>query len=202
MSMPYLTSVVIFLPIVGALLTMAARSVNAVRWTALGTTLLTFFLSLGLYAGFDPGASTATMPQLADISSSWFPDRLDIKYFVGIDGLSLLLVMLTTLLGPIVVMSSWTYIGKQQKGYYTLLLVLQTGVTGVFCAFDVILFYIFFELTLIPMYFIIGIWGGERRIYAAVKFVLFTLVGSLLMLVGILTLGYLAGDAVNGGVFT
>ena len=91
---------------------------------------------------------------------TWFPESADIKYFVGIDGLSLLLVMLTTLLGPIVVLSSWHYIGRQRKGYYTLLLILQTGVTGVFCAFDVFLFYIFFELTLIPMYFIIGIWGG------------------------------------------
>ena len=202
MSISYLTSLVIFLPLVGALLTLAARSVDAIRWTALLTTLVTFVLSIGLYLGYDPAVSTATAPQLADISSSWFPERLDIKYFVGIDGLSLLLVMLTTLLGPIVVMSSWHYIGKQHKGYYTLLLILQTGVTGVFCAFDVFLFYIFFELTLIPMYFIIGIWGGERRIYAAVKFVLFTLVGSLLMLVGILYLGYIAGDAVNGGVFT
>lgn len=202
MSIPYLTSIVIFLPLVGALLTMAVRGTQAVRWTALGTTTLTFVLSLGLYAGFDPAVSTAVSPQLADVSSAWFPDTLDIKYFVGIDGLSLLLVMLTTLLGPIVVLSSWTYIDRQRKGYYTLLLILQTGVTGVFCAFDVFLFYIFFELTLIPMYFIIGIWGGERRIYAAVKFVLFTLVGSLLMLVGILYLGYVAGDAVNDGVFT
>lgn len=202
MSIPYLTSIVIFLPLVGALLTMAVRGANAVRWTALGTTLLTFLLSIGLWTGFDPALSTASMPQLVDMTSAWFPDSLDIKYFVGIDGLSLLLVMLTTLLGPIVVLSSWTYIGKQRKGYYTLLLILQTGVTGVFTAFDVFLFYIFFELTLIPMYFIIGIWGGERRVYAAVKFVLFTLVGSLLMLVGILYLGYIAGDAVNGGVFT
>ncbi len=202
MSIPYLTSIVIFLPLVGALLTMALRGDDAVRWTALGTTTLTFLLSIGLYVGFDPAVSTAAMPQMADVSSAWFPDAVDIKYFVGIDGLSLLLVMLTTLLGPIVVLSSWQYIESQRSGYYTLLLVLQTGVTGVFCAFDVFLFYIFFELTLIPMYFIIGIWGGDRRIYAAVKFVLFTLVGSLLMLVGILYLGYVAGDAVNDGVFT
>ena len=202
MSIPYITSLVIFLPLVGALLTMAVRGENAVRWTALGTTVLTFVVSLGLYFGYDPAVSTATMPQLADLSSSWFPDRFDIKYFVGIDGLSVLLVMLTTLLGPIVVLSSWHYIGKHRKAYYTLLLVLQTGVTGVFCAFDIFLFYVFFEITLIPMYFIIGIWGGEERVYAAVKFVLYTLVGSLLMLVAILYLGYAAGDAVNGGVFT
>jgi NADH-quinone oxidoreductase subunit M len=202
MSIPYLTSVVIFFPLLGALLIMALRDVNAVRWTALGTTTLTFLLSLFLYAGFDPAVSTETMPQLVDLSASWFPDQYDIKYFVGVDGLSVLLVMLTTLLGPIVVLSSWRYIGKQRNAYYTLLLVLQTGVTGVFCSFDVFLFYIFFELTLIPMYFIIGIWGGEQRVYAAVKFVLYTLVGSLLMLVAILYLGHAAGGAVNGGVFT
>ncbi len=202
MSIPYLTSIVIFLPLLGALVTMMVRGANLVRWTALVTTLVTFVLSLGLFVGFDPTVSTASSPQLADMSSSWFPDFLDIKYFVGVDGLSLLLILLTTLLGPIVVLSSWNYIAAQRKGYYTLLLVLQTGVTGVFAAFDVFLFYIFFELTLIPMYFIIGIWGGERRVYAAVKFVLFTLVGSLLLLVGILYLGYVAGDAVNGGVFT
>ena len=202
MSIPYLTSVVIFLPLLGALAIMALRDVNAIRWTALGTTTLTFLLSLFLFAGFDPAVSTETMPQLVDLSASWFPNQYDIKYFVGVDGLSLLLVMLTTLLGPIVVLSSWHYIGKQRNAYYTLLLVLQTGVTGVFCSFDVFLFYIFFELTLIPMYFIIGIWGGEQRVYAAVKFVLYTLVGSLLMLVAILYLGHAAGDAVNGGVFT
>ena len=202
MDIPYITSIVIFLPLVGALVTMLMQRDTAVRVTALLTTLLTFGLSLFLYVGFDPAVSTASMPQLADLSSAWFPDQVDIKYYVGIDGLNLLLVMLTTLLGPIVVLSSWHYISSQQKGYYTLLLLLQTGVTGVFCSFDLFLFYVFFEITLIPMYFIIGIWGGEERIYAAVKFVIYTLVGSLLMLVAILYLGYAAGEAVNGGTFT
>jgi len=202
MNIPYLTSIVIFLPLLGAALTMLSRSESAIKWSALGVTSLTFLLSIGLYLGFDPAVSTASAPQLADVSSSWFPEMFDVKYFVGIDGLNILLIMLTTLLGPIVVLSSWTYIGKAHKPYYTLLLVLQTGVTGVFAAHDIFLFYIFFELTLIPMYFIIGIWGGENRVYAAVKFVLYTLVGSLLMLVALIYLGYAAGDAVNGGVFT
>ena len=202
MDIPYLTSLVIFLPTAGALLTLLMRSVSSIRWTALATTTLTFVLSIGLFVGYDPSVSTAIAPQLADVSSAWFPDSLDVKYFVGIDGLSLLLVMLTTLLGPIVVLSSWTYIAEKQKGYYTLLLILQTGITGVFTAFDLFLFYIFFEVTLIPMYFLIGIWGGKNRIYAAVKFVIYTLVGSLLMLVAILFLGYEAGAAVNNGVFT
>jgi NADH-quinone oxidoreductase subunit M len=202
MDIPYLTSTVIFLPALGALITLFLRSVSSIRWTALVTTTITFVLSVGLFLGYDPTVSTEITPQLADLSSAWFPETLDIKYFVGIDGLSLLLVLLTTLLGPIVVLSSWTYIGTKQKGYYALLLLLQTGITGVFTSFDLFLFYIFFELTLIPMYFIIGIWGGTNRIYAAVKFVIYTLVGSLLMLVAILYLGFEAGAAVNNGVFT
>ena len=202
MDIPFLTSLVIFLPTVGALLTLFMRSASSIRWTALVTTSLTFLLSIGLFLGYDPAVSTAEIPQLVDMSQAWFPDTLDIKYFVGIDGLSLLLVMLTTLLGPVVVLSSWTYISEKQKGYYALLLLLQTGITGVFTSFDLFLFYVFFELTLIPMYFIIGIWGGKNRIYAAVKFVIYTLVGSLLMLVAILFLGYEAGAAVNNGIFT
>ncbi len=202
MEIPYLTSLVIFAPTVGALLVLLMRSVDAIRWVALATTSVTFLLSIGLYMGFDPAAGMAGGPQLADVSAAWFPDAIDIKYYVGIDGLNILLVMLTTLLGPIVVLSSWTYIESKHTGYYALLLLLQTGITGVFCAFDLFLFYIFFELTLIPMYFIIGIWGGKDRIYAAVKFVIYTLVGSLLMLVAILYLGYQAGAAVNDGVFT
>ena len=199
-SIPHLVSLVIFLPAAGALVALLLPSDNGVKWTALVTMVVTFLLSLGLYAGFDPAVSTAEAPQLM-AKVNWFPG-VDVSYFVGVDGLNLLLVMLTTLLGPIVILSSWTYIGKQIKGYYTLMLLLQTGVLGVFLSFDLVLFYVFFEITLIPMYFIIGIWGGENRVYAAIKFVLYTLVGSLLMLVGVLWLGFAAGDAINGGVFT
>ncbi len=195
-----LTSLIIFLPLLGALAVMALPGKNAVRWAALLATSATFALSLLLYFGFDPAADPGS-PQFADLLA-WMPDRADIKYHVGVDGLSLLLVMLTTLLGPIVVLASWNYIHRYEKGYYALLLILQTGVTGVFTSYDLLLFYVFFELTLIPMFFIIGIWGGERRIYAAVKFVVYTLAGSLLMLVALLYLGFTAGDAVNGGVFT
>jgi NADH-quinone oxidoreductase subunit M len=203
MDIPYLTSLVIFLPTVGALLTLLLQKASAIRWTALVTTTVTFALSVVLFLGYDPAVSTADAPQLMDISAAWFPDSIDVKYFVGVDGLSILLVLLTTLLGPIVVLSSWTYIQTKEKGYYALLLLLQTGITGVFASFDLILFYVFFELTLIPMYFIIGIWGGKDRIYAAIKFVLYTLVGSLLMLVAILYLGYEAAAAVDPGhVFT
>ena len=196
-----ITSIVIFLPLLGALAMLFVRGVNAVRWTALVTTTVTFAVSLLLWAGFDP-AAPANVPQMSDSVAGWLSGAVDVKYYVGIDGLNLLLVLLTTLLGPLVVLGSWTYITKQHKGYYLLLLILQTGVTGVFTSYDVFLFYVFFELTLIPMYFIIGIWGAENRIYAAIKFVLYTLVGSLLMLVAIIALGHAAGNAVNGGVFT
>ncbi|PAP77641.1 complex I subunit 4 family protein [Rubrivirga marina] len=199
-DIPGLLSLVIFLPALGALALLALPSVSSIRWAALATTGVTFVLSLGLWLGFDPAVSTAEAPQLAT-RLPWF-GTVDISYFVGIDGLNLLLILLTTLLGPIIVLSSWTYIGKAHKGYYALMLLLETGVLGVFAAFDVFLFYIFFEITLIPMVFIIGIWGGEERVYAAIKFVIYTLVGSLLMLVGVLWIGFEAGDAVNGGVFT
>lgn len=197
-----LTSLVIFLPLLGALALLALPSARAVKWTALGTTVATFVASIALFMAYDPAVSTATGPQLAHIVDGWFPEGVDIKYFVGIDGLNVLLVLLTTLLGPIVVLSSWYYIDSNHKGYYALLLILQTGITGVFTAFDLVLFYVFFELTLIPMYFIIGIWGGEDRIYAAIKFVLYTLVGSLLMLGGVLYLGFAAGAAQGVGFTT
>lgn len=200
MSVSHVTSLVIFLPLIGALVTLLMRSDHAIKVAALVTTTVTFFLSILLFMGYDATQSTALAPQMVDMFG-WFPGA-DVKYFVGIDGLNVLMVLLTTLLGPIVVLSSWNYISHSIRGYYALILILQTGVTGVFCSFDVILFYVFFELTLIPMYFVIGIWGGENRIYAAIKFVLYTLVGSLLLLAAILYLGFQAGDAVNGGVFT
>lgn len=196
-EIPYLLSVVIWLPIVGMLAVLALDG-KAARMTALVTTLITFVVSLGLWAQFDPLLLDGQMTE----TFAWFGDTIDIKYAIGVDGLNLLLLLLTTFLGPIVILGSWTYIGKHHKGYYALLLLLQTGVTGVFASYDVILFYVFFELTLIPMYFIIGIWGGENRIYASIKFVIYTLVGSLLMLAAIFWMGLAAGDAINGGVFT
>lgn len=199
-NIPNLVSWTIFLPALGALLILALPNTNSIRWSALAVTSVTFLISLGLWAGFDPSTGITDGPQMAQ-HVQWFP-FVDITYYVGLDGLNLLLILLTTLLGPLVVLSSWNYIGKYHKGYYALLLILQTGVTGVFASFDLFLFYVFFELTLIPMYFIIGIWGGEERVYATVKFVLYTLVGSLLMLVAVLWLGWQVGIAVNDGVFT
>ena len=200
MEFAHILTAIIFLPLIGALLMLLAPTDRAVRLFALIVTTVTFLLSLPLWFGFD--VASAAELQFNVVDFPLISETLDVRYLVGVDGFSLLLVLLTTFLGPIVVLCSWSYIKENSKGYYILLLVLQTGMTGVFCAFDVLLFYIFFELTLIPMYFLIGIWGGERRIYAAIKFVIYTMVGSLLMLVAILYLGYAAGNAVNDGVFT
>jgi len=151
------------------------------RWIALGSSLVIFFLSCGVWTRFDP-ANTSF--QLVN-SFSWIP-QFGITYSVGVDGISLLLVMLTTILVPVVILASWTSIDTHVKGFHIALLLLTTGMIGAFVALDLFLFYVFWELMLIPMYFIIGVWGGPRKIYAAVKFVLFTMVGSLLMLVAIL----------------
>ena len=113
------------------------------------------------------------------------------RYHVGVDGISLWLVLLTTLLMPIAVLSSWTAIRKRQLSYYVFLLILEVAMIGVFVSLDLLLFYLFFEASLVPMFFLIGIWGGERRIYAAVKFFIYTAVGSLLMLVGIIALYFI-----------
>ncbi|MCY4158830.1 MAG: NADH-quinone oxidoreductase subunit M [Bacteroidetes bacterium] len=200
MELSNLLTAVIFLPLAGALVMLFAPSDRSVRWFALFVTFAAFLLSLPLWFGFD--AAAAAELQFQSVDFSLISESLDVRYLIGVDGFSLLLVLLTTFLGPIIVLCSWTYITENTKGYHVLLLILQTGMTGVFCAFDVLLFYIFFELTLIPMYFLIGIWGGERRIYAAIKFVIYTMVGSLLMLVAIIYLGYAAGNAINDGVFT
>jgi NADH-quinone oxidoreductase subunit M len=124
----------------------------------------------------------------------WIP-VIGARYQMGADGVAVLLIVLTTLLGVIASLSSWDYIGKREKEYYVLLLLLQTAVVGVFGAMDLFLFYLFFEVSLVPMYFLIGIWGGERRLYAAIKFFLYTLVGSVVMLLGVLKMYFLTQDA-------
>ncbi|MBK9449114.1 MAG: NADH-quinone oxidoreductase subunit M [Bacteroidetes bacterium] len=131
--------------------------------------------------------STLNNYVLFSIGDWWFNiPGLDIKFMTGIDGISIYLVLLTTILFPLTIFFSWGSVDKMEKGYYALLLVLQVGVLGFFCSLDMVLFYIFFEMVLIPMYFLIGIWGGKERIYASIKFFLYTLVGSLLMLVAII----------------
>src|SRR5450432_2239807 len=125
---------------------------------------------------------------------AWVP-ILGARYQLGADGVAVLLIVLTTFLGVIACLSSWNYIQKRQKEYYALLLLLQTAVLGVFGSMDLFLFFLFFEISLVPMYFLIGVWGGDNRLYAAIKFFLYTMVGSVIMLLGILKLYFLTQDA-------
>ncbi len=180
MNFPIL-SVVTFLPLAGAtlLIFLNKKKENLLRYITLGVTLLTFIISLFLYFNF---SSSTADPQFVE-KSVWL--GYGIKYHVGIDGISLFLVLLTTFLMPITILSSWTYIKKRTKEYLIFMLMLETGIIGVFVALNLFLFYVFWEAMLIPMYFLIGVWGGHRKIYATIKFVLFTMVGSLLMLVAI-----------------
>ncbi len=182
-----LLNLVIFFPLVGVLflLFIPRENKQALRWVAFLTSLVTFGLSLVVLANFEPGKGI----QMA-YDVPWLQiEPLNIHYFVGVDGLNILLLVLTTLLTAIALLSTWTAIEEQVKEFMILFLLLEVGMTGVFLALDLFLFYVFWEFALIPMYFIIGIWGGPRRVYAAIKFVLYTMAGSLLMLLAIMWLG-------------
>ena len=182
----------LFVPLAGAmiLLFIDRNQEKAIKVTALVITVATFLTSLLLLPAFD--ASTASMQFVIDMP--WITS-LDAGFRVGLDGTSLLMVLLTTLIMPIAMLTSLNPIKKSIKEYYVLMLILQFGMVGVFMALDTFLFYVFWELILIPMYFIIGIWGGKDRIYAAMKFFLYTLAGSLLMLIAIIWLGLAAKTA-------
>ncbi|MBW1985745.1 MAG: NADH-quinone oxidoreductase subunit M [Deltaproteobacteria bacterium] len=185
MNLPIL-SILIFFPMLGVvLITMLSRENQwVIKWTTLVVAVLEFIFSLPLWFQFN--SDTAAMQFVEKYS--WFPSY-GISYYIGIDGISLLLVLLTTFLTPICVMACWQDIQDKVKEFMICLLFLETGMIGVFCALDLFLFYIFWEVMLIPMYLLIGVWGAPaRRIYAAVKFFLFTMFGSLLMLVAILVL--------------
>ncbi|MDZ7691200.1 MAG: NADH-quinone oxidoreductase subunit M [Balneolaceae bacterium] len=188
--MELLLNICIYLPLAGIAAILFTRHENAVKWISLVTTSVVFFLSLPLLFNFNIAGSAT--PQYLTVGEPIL-NGLDIKYLVGLDGLSLLLFMLTTLFGPIVILSSWSSISKHLAGYYSMLLLLQTASLGVFSSLDLIVFYVFFELSLIPMYFLIGIWGGKGRIHATIKFFVYTLVGSLIMLIGLIYVGYDAG---------
>jgi NADH-quinone oxidoreductase subunit M len=183
-----MVSAIVFIPLLAAvlLLLIPREEEEIARRVAFGATLLTFLLSLVLLAEFR--GDTADFQFVERFS--WIAD-FGIQYYVGIDGISLFLVLLTTLLMPLVILSSWDDVHKRVKEYLFFFLLLETGMLGTFVALDLFLFYVFWEVVLIPMYFLIGIWGGPRRIYAALKFLLYTMVGSLLMLVAILYLAYL-----------
>lgn len=184
-----LLTYLIFSPLAGALIVLFLDKTkhNAMRWIALLSTLFTFALAIVLFLRFD--ASEAGFQFFKE--TAWI-EAIDVAYRVGVDGISLLLVMLTAFIMPISVLASWSAIKHRVKEYFVFLLLLEVGMIGVFLALDMFLFYIFWEAMLIPMYFIIGVWGGKDRIYAAVKFFLFTMIGSLLMLVAIIWIGVYA----------
>src|SRR6059036_1108225 len=187
-----LLTVVTFLPALGALLVffLPRGRPHLVKATGFGVAAATFLASVPLYLRFD-GANASY--QFVE-HRPWMP-TLGVGYHLGIDGISLLLVLLTTFLMPIALLSAWHAIDDRPKEFVVTMLVLETGMLGVFVSLDLFLFYVFWEAMLIPMYFIIGVWGGPDRIYAAVKFVLYTMVGSVLMLVAILALYYQYGAA-------
>jgi len=185
-----LLSAVVFLPLLFALLVTFWPNQSTVRPLALGLALIEFLLSLGILWHFDPGSS-----QLQLVERYPWIERFGITYFLGIDGLSLWLVLLTTFLTPVVILGSWTSITDRVKGFHASVFVLQTAMLGTFLAIDAVFFYLFWELSLVPMYFMIGIWGGSRRIYATVKFFIFTMIGSVLMLIAIIYMMYLTEEA-------
>ena len=196
--MAYLLTLVTFLPTVGAvvLLLLPRRQEGTTKLAALVTTVVTFVVSLPVYFSFNP---TVADYQFVE-QRAWIPS-LGVTYHLGVDGISVLLVLLTTFLMPLVLLSSWTSVEARWKEFAITMLLLETGMLGVFVALDLFLFYVFWEAMLIPMYLIIGVWGGPNRIYAAIKFILYTLTGSLLMLVAILVLYFLHGAATNTYTF-
>src|SRR5436305_2944480 len=205
----YLLTILIFLPTAGAVLVLFQRDRNAVRWTALAFTIATFIGSLllllpgmfdwsrgGAYAYMTQGGGGVV--QLVS-DGSWIP-AFNIHYKVGIDGLSLPLVLLSTFVCVLSCIASWN-IDKMTKGYFALFLFLETGILGVFLSLDFFLFYVFFEVSLLPMYFLIGIWGGPRKEYAAIKFFLYTLVGSIGLLIVLIGTYLYSRQLVPGGTF-
>ena len=190
-------SAVLFLPLLGglALLVIPRRRTGVLMGAGLLVAVATFVISLPLYFRFDGDVPDYQFVEYAP----WMPS-LGVGYYLGIDGISLLLVLLTTFLTPIALLSAWHAIEDRAKEFVITMLVLETGMLGVFVSLDLFLFFVFWESMLIPMYFVIGVWGGANRIYAAIKFVLYTMAGSALMLVAILALYYQHGTAT--GVFT
>ncbi len=188
-----LLTLAITLPIIGALVLMVIPNRDGakdglIRWLAFAIAMLAFAVSLVLWAGFD---SSPAAPAFQFVErAAWIP-QFGIEYYVGIDGLSLMLIVLTGFLTPLALLSSWPGIEKKVKEFSILMLLLEASMLGVFCALDIFLFYVFWDFVLIPMYFMIGIWGYDQRIYAAIKFILYTMAGSVLMLVAIIGLSWL-----------
>lgn len=181
----------LLIPIVGSIIILFISEVNKqlIRWAGFIVSFLSFIISLIVYLQFNP-----SNPQFQFIEKVLWIKSLNISYHVGVDGISLILILLTTFLTPITLLSTWKAIEKNVKMFTFSMLLLEAGMLGVFISLDLFLFYIFWEAMLIPMYFIIGIWGGERRIYASIKFFLYTMFGSLLMLIAIIWLAIYASD--------
>ncbi len=195
-----LLNVITYLPLCGALvlLLLPKEKEGLIAKAATAFAGLGFLVSLPLWFAWESAPTDGHGFRFV-FETNWIPS-LGARYLVGVDGISMLLVLLTTLMGFIAILSSWTAIRTRVKGFYVFMLLLQTGMIGVFVSLDLFLFYIFWEVMLVPMYFIIGIWGGKRKLYAAIKFFLYTLFGSVLMLLGILALYFLHHKMT--GVFT
>ncbi len=195
-----LLNVITYLPLAGVLLLLAlpGERKRLIAQVATGVLFLDFLASLPLWLAWD-AAPVDEFGFRFVVQGSWI-ESLGVQYIVGVDGISMLLVLLTTVLGVVAALSAWNAIQTRVKPFYMFLLLLQTGMLGVFVSLDFFLFYIFWEVMLIPMYFLIGIWGGPRKLYAAIKFFIYTLLGSLLMLLGILALYFYHGSVTE--VFT
>lgn len=187
-----LLTTIVFLPVVFALIVTLWPKEKSLRHLALGLSLIEFIMSLVLLRDFD-----ISTPSLQFVERHMWIERFGIQYFFGVDGISLWLIILTTFLTPIVILGSWTAIDRRVRGFHAALFLLQTAMLGTFLAMDAVFFYVFWELSLIPMYFIVGIWGGARRIYATVKFFIYTMFGSLLMLVAIIYMMYLTQEGLG-----
>lgn len=189
-----LLTILILLPVVGAVLTLAHqmfwKQESQLKWVTLGFTVLNFLVSLLLFSG---SAITGPGGFSFEKNVPWIK-AIGTNYHVGVDGLSFWLVILTTFIMPIAVISAWNAVEKSRTGFWVFMLLLESAMIGVFVSLDLLVFYLFFEASLVPMFFLIGIWGGENRIYAAVKFFIFTALGSLLMLVAIIALYYMYAD--------
>ncbi len=195
-----LLSLIAYLPLLGAIaiLFMKNEDKKAIMQAAFGVSIVTMLVSFLLIPGFDSGKADMQFMEKAE----WIPS-IGVSYATGIDGISLLLIILTTIISSIAIVSSFTAISDRIKEYYVAILFLETGMIGVFISLDFFLFYIFWEIMLVPMYFLIGIWGGGRRLYSAIKFFLYTLFGSLFMLLGILAVYFLNADpAIGTGQYT
>lgn len=188
-------STLIFLPIIFALILAAWPQKSTIRHLALGFSIIQFLVSLVMLNGFDSNSSALQFVE----NYAWI-ERFGIGYFVGIDGISVMLVVLTTFLMPIMILGSWKSIEDRVKGFHIALFILQTAMIGSFLALDAVLFYVFWELSLVPMYFIVGIWGGARRIYATVKFFIYTMAGSVLMLLAIIFMMRLTPEVTGGNI--